>query len=144
MACGRSRYYVTDDRVIASVGVGVLDVPPEQVRRKGRLQPGRMLLVDTAAGRIVDDTELNIASPANIPTANGWRVTCSRLTDLPGRGPRTRGPNTVVLRQHAFGYAFEDLRLILAPMARDGAEPLASMGDDTPSPSCRGGPAITL
>ena len=129
-----SRYYVTtDDRVIMASEVGVLDVPPEQVRRKGRLQPGRMLLVDTAAGRIVDDTELKHRVAGEHPYGEWLASNLLSIDDLPDGGrERAAAHNTVVLRQHAFGYAFEDLRLILAPMARDGAEPLASMGDDTP------------
>ncbi len=129
-----SRYTVTaDGRVIMASEVGALDVPPEQVTLKGRLQPGRMLLVDTAAGRIIDDDELKRHIAAERPYADWLAGNLLTVEELPDGG-RERRPahDTVVLRQHAFGYTFEDLRLILAPMARDGVEPLASMGDDTP------------
>ncbi len=129
-----SRYYVTtDDRVIMASEIGVLDVPPEHVRFKGRLQPGRMLLVDTAEGRIVGDDELKHRVASEHPYGEWLAGNMLVLEDLPEGGrERAPGHDTVVLRQHAFGYTFEDLRLILAPMARDGVEPLASMGDDTP------------
>ncbi|MBP6016580.1 MAG: glutamate synthase large subunit [Candidatus Promineofilum sp.] len=129
-----SRYYVTtEDRVIMASEVGVLDVPPEQIKHKGRLRPGRMLLVDTAAGRIIGDDELKHLVAGEHPYADWLAENLLSIDELPDGG-RERAPahDTVVLRQHAFGYAFEDLRLILAPMARDGVEPLASMGDDTP------------
>ena len=129
-----SRYYVTtDDRVILASEVGVLDIAPDQIVRKARLQPGRMLLVDTVEGRIVTDEELKHHVAAEHPYAEWLAENMLALEDLPDGG-RERLPahDTVVLRQHAFGYAFEDLRLIMAPMARDGIEPLASMGDDTP------------
>ncbi len=129
-----SRYYVTtDDRVIMASEVGVLDIPPEQVRFKGRLQPGRMLLVDTAEGRIVADEELKRLIATEQPYTDWLAANLLALENLPEGGrERTPAHDTVVLRQHAFGYSFEDLRLILTPMARDGVEPLASMGDDTP------------
>ncbi len=129
-----SRYYVTtDDRVIMASEVGVLDVPPDAVRYKGRLQPGRMLLVDTTDGRIVADDELKRRVAAEQAYADWLAAHQLTLEELPEAGrERVSAHDTVVLRQHAFGYAFEDLRLILAPMARDGVEPLASMGDDTP------------
>ncbi len=129
-----SRYYVTaDDRVIMASEVGVLDVPAGQVLYKGRLQPGRMLLVDTVAGRIVADDELKEGIAAARPYAD-WladhQLTLAALP--PAAGEHAPDHDTVTERQHAFGYTFEDLRLIMAPMARDGIEPLGSMGDDTP------------
>ena len=128
-----SRYYLTaDDRVIMASEVGVLDVPPEQVRHKGRLQPGRMFLVDTVAGRIVADEEIKQTFAAEHPYGQWLAENVVTLAELPDGRERFAAHDTVVQRQHAFGYAFEDLRLILAPMARDGVEPLASMGDDTP------------
>ena len=129
-----SRYYVTaDDRVIMASEVGVLDVPPELVRYKGRLQPGRMLLVDTSEGCIVSDDELKHRVATQYPYGEWLAQEILDIDELPEGGrERKPGHDTVVLRQHAFGYTFEDLRLILAPMARDGVEPLASMGDDTP------------
>jgi glutamate synthase (ferredoxin) len=129
-----SRYYVTtDDRVIMASEVGVLDMPPEQVRYKGRLRPGRMLLVDTAAGRIIDDAELKRDMAAAQPYADWLAQFMRSLESLPPAAQLTPPDHdTVVVRQHAFGYTFEDLRMILAPMAKDGVEPLGSMGDDTP------------
>ncbi len=127
-----ARYYVTaDDRVILASEAGVLDVPPEQIVRKGRLQPGRILLIDTVAGRIVADDELKRRAAAR-PYAEWLAGNALRLEDLPRGYEYFPDHATVTERQHAFGYTFEDLRLILAPMARDGVEPLGSMGDDTP------------
>jgi glutamate synthase (ferredoxin) len=129
-----SRYYVTkDDRVIMASEVGVLDVAPERVLQKGRLQPGRMFLVDTELGRIVADEEIK----QKIATARPYRVWLTQnlvdLEDLP-EPPHVHQPDhaTVLLRQQAYGYTFEDLRLILAPMAKDAVQPLGSMGTDTP------------
>ena len=129
-----SRYYVTDDdRVIMASEVGVLDVPPERVLHKGRLQPGRMLLVDTVAGRIVADDELKERIAAARPYGAWLAEHLRPLEALPDAGDEHAPDHeTVTERQHAFGYTFEDLRMILAPMARDGVEPLGSMGDDTP------------
>ena len=129
-----ARYYVTDDdRVIMASEAGVLDIPPERVRHKGRLEPGRLLLVDTVAGRIVADDELKERIAAARPYGE-WLATHLRpLAELPDVGEEhAPDHDTVTERQHAFGYTFEDLRMILAPMARDGVEPLGSMGDDTP------------
>ena len=132
--CIRDSYYVTDDdRVIMASEAGVLDIPPERVRHKGRLEPGRLLLVDTVAGRIVADDELKERIAAARPYGE-WLATHLRpLAELPDVGEEhAPDHDTVTERQHAFGYTFEDLRMILAPMARDGVEPLGSMGDDTP------------
>jgi len=129
-----SRYYVTkDDRVIMASEVGVLDVPPEQVLQKGRLQPGRMFLIDTEEGRIVADEELK----KKVATEHPYQVWLDKnhvlLKDLP-EPPHAHEPDhrTVLQRQQAFGYTFEDLRFILGPMAKDGVQPLGSMGTDTP------------
>jgi len=129
-----SRYYVTkDDRVIMASEVGVLDVAPEQVLEKGRLQPGRMFLIDTELGRIVADEEIK----EKIATERPYRLWLNQslidLEDLP-EPSHVHQPDhaTVLLRQQAFGYTFEDLRIILAPMARDAVQPLGSMGTDTP------------
>ena len=129
-----SRYYVTkDDLVIMASEVGVLDVPPDRVLLKGRLQPGRMFLVDTEEGRIVADEELKL----KIATEQPYRQWLNRqLLNLESIGPADHAadiPHTGVLHlQQAFGYTFEDLRIIMTPMARDGVEAVGSMGCDTP------------
>jgi len=129
-----SRYYVTkDDLVIMASEVGVLDVPPERVLHKGRLQPGRMFLIDTEEGRIVTDEELK----QRIATEHPYRLWLNEhlvsLENLP-EAPYIPEPDhkTVLQRQQAFGYTFEDLRIIMSPMAKDGVEPVGSMGNDTP------------
>ena len=128
-----ARYYVTDDdRVIMASEVGVLDIAPEHVVYKGRLQPGRMLLVDTVAGRMVADDELKECIAAARPYGEWLAAHLRPLEGLPDGEEHAPDHETVTERQHAFGYTFEDLRMILAPMARDGVEPLGSMGDDTP------------
>ena len=129
-----SRYYVTkDDRVIMASEVGVLEVPPELVAQKGRLQPGRMFLIDTAEGRIVADEELK----QKVATEHPYQLWLDQnhvlLENLPEpRHVHEPDHRTVLQRQQAFGYTFEDLRFILAPMAREGVQPLGSMGTDTP------------
>jgi glutamate synthase (ferredoxin) len=128
-----SRYYVTkDDRVIMASEVGVLDVPAEQVLQKGRLQPGRMFLIDTELGRIVADEELK----QKIATERPYRLWLNQhlvaLEDLPAAPVQEPDHKTVLQRQQAFGYTFEDVRIVMLPMARDGVQPLGSMGTDTP------------
>jgi glutamate synthase (ferredoxin) len=129
-----SRYYVTkDDMVIMASEVGVLDVPPERVLQKGRLQPGRMFLVDTEEGRIVSDEEIK----QKIATEHPYREWLnSHMLDLADVKETQHKPepsyHTLLQRQQAFGYTFEDLRMIMAPMARDGVEAVGSMGCDTP------------
>ncbi len=131
-----SRYYVTkDDLVILASEVGVLDVPPDRVLYKGRLEPGRMLLIDTREGRIIGDEELK----HRIATEHPYREWLNRyqvvLDNLPAplshQIPET-DLSTVVQRQQAFGYTFEDLGILLGPMAENGVEPVGSMGNDTP------------
>ncbi len=129
-----SRYYVTkDDLVIMASEVGVLDVPPEQVLYKGRLQPGRMFLIDTEQGRIVGDEEIKDGIAAEYPYRQWLNEHLQALEDLP-EPPHAPEPDheTVLRRQQAFGYTFEDLRIIMSPMAKDGVEPVGSMGNDTP------------
>jgi glutamate synthase (NADPH/NADH) large chain len=127
-----ARYWVTDDgMVVLASEVGVLDVPSSKVVRKGRLQPGRMFLVDTEAGRIVDDDEIKDALAAEHPYSAWLEEGQIDLDDLPPRTMLTPQHASVVGRQQLFGYTNEELRLILAPMARTGAEPIGSMGSDT-------------
>jgi glutamate synthase (NADPH/NADH) large chain len=127
-----SRYYVTkDDRVIMASEVGVLDVPPEMVQHKGRLQPGRMFLVDMEQGRIIADEELKMEIATEHPYANWLRENIVTLEQLPP-GPVVHEPDheTVRLRQRVFGYTTEDLRILMAPMAQEGNEAIGSMGND--------------
>jgi len=127
-----ARYWVTDDgMVVLASEVGVVDVPPSKVVRKGRLQPGRMFLVDTEAGRIVDDDEIKDTLAAEHPYGTWLEQGQIDLDDLPPRTMLTPQHASVVGRQRLFGYTNEELRLIVAPMARTGAEPIGSMGSDT-------------
>ncbi|MGO8873451.1 MAG: glutamate synthase central domain-containing protein, partial [Acidimicrobiales bacterium] len=127
-----ARYWVTDDGlVVLASEVGVIDLPPDKVVRKGRLQPGRMFLVDTAAGRIVDDDEIKSTLAAEHPYAQWLDDGQIELEDLPPRTMLTPQHASVVGRQRLFGYTNEELRLILQPMAKTGAEPIGSMGTDT-------------
>jgi len=129
-----SRYYVTsDDLVILASEAGVLDVPPETVVQKGRLQPGRMFLVDTAQGRIIDDEEIKRSIATQRPYREWLNEYLVHIDDLPA-APEVAAPDpdTLLQRQIAFGYTFEDERRILTPMAKDGVEAVGSMGNDTP------------
>ncbi|MCI0748669.1 MAG: glutamate synthase large subunit [Verrucomicrobia subdivision 3 bacterium] len=129
-----SRYYVTkDDMVIMASEVGVLDVAPERVLQKGRLQPGRMFLIDTEEGRIVADEEIKNKISSEHPYRAWLDQHMIELAHLPEPPDHTELTHqTVLRRQQAFGYTFEDLRIIMAPMAKDGVEPVGSMGTDTP------------
>ncbi len=127
-----ARYWVTDDGlVVLASEVGVLEVPAAKVVRKGRLQPGRMFLVDTALGRMVDDDEIKDALAAELPYAEWLDDGQIELEDLPPRTMLTPQHASVIGRQRLFGYTNEELRLILQPMARTGSEPNGSMGTDT-------------
>ena len=129
-----SRYYVTkDDLVIMASEVGVLDIAPERVLHKGRLQPGRMFLVDTVQGRIVADEEIKNGIAKAQPYRQWLDKHMLELADIPD-APHPHEPSheTVMRRQQAFGYTFEDLRILMSPMARDGVEAIGSMGTDTP------------
>jgi glutamate synthase (ferredoxin) len=127
-----SRYYVTKDGlVIMASEVGVLDVEPERVERKGRLQPGRMFLVDLEQGRIIGDDELKQKIATEKPYAEWLRDNIVSLEELPeGPSPHEADHDTVLQRQQAFGYTTEDLRILMAPMAQDGNEAVGSMGND--------------
>ena len=127
-----ARYWVTDDGlVVLASEVGVIDVPPAKVVRKGRLQPGRMFLVDTVQGRIVDDDEIKADLAAEHPYTQWLEEGQVDLDDLPPRTMLTPQHASVVGRQRLFGYTNEELRLILQPMAKSGSEPIGSMGTDT-------------
>jgi glutamate synthase (NADPH) large chain len=146
------RYWVTaDGLVVLASEVGVLDIDPAAVVRKGRLQPGRIFLADTAAGRIVEDEEVKAGLAAEHPYREWLHAGLLHLNDLPARDHRARdggdcgdcgdfgdfgdagdAGQPLAIRQQMFGYTEEELRVILAPMARSGGEPLGSMGHDTP------------
>ncbi|MBK0419100.1 glutamate synthase large subunit [Leucobacter sp. CSA1] len=127
------RYQVTADGllVIASE-TGVLDFAPERVVRRGRLQPGRMLAVNLETGAIREDSEVKEELAALAPWGEWLEEGRIRLSDLPEREHLVHPPASITRRQRTFGYTEEELRLLLAPMAREGAEPLAAMGTDTP------------
>ena len=130
-----SRYYVTSDgRLILSSEVGVLDVPAGEIVEKSRLQPGRMLLVDTVQGRIIGDDELKEHYAARQPYGEWLDANLLHLRDLPIPNKRVERHSREELRrlQKAFGYTYEDVRSTILPMARTGAEPTAAMGTDIP------------
>ena len=128
-----SRIWVTEDGLVVMASeAGVLDLDPATVVKRMRLQPGRMFLVDTAQGRIVSDEEIKAELAAEKPYQEWLDEQLFHLDELP-QGPYIRMPHhRVVLRQQAFGYTYEELNLLVAPMARNGAESLGSMGTDTP------------
>ncbi len=129
-----ARYLVTHDNLVVMASeTGVLPIKPEEVRMKGRLQPGKMFLVDTVAGEIVPDKELKRRLYSRQPYAQWLKENQVHLDDLP-EPPRIYGydPETILMRQRAFGYTDEDIRILLAPMAAKGEEPIGSMGIDTP------------
>ncbi len=128
-----SRFWVTDDGlVVLASEAGVLDIPSAKVIRKGRLQPGRMFLVDIEEGRIIEDDEIKESLTSAAPYSDWLHAGLVRLSDLPAREHIVYPHSSVLRRQRAFGYTEEDLRIIITPMAKNGAEPLGSMGTDTP------------
>jgi glutamate synthase (NADPH/NADH) large chain len=128
-----ARYWVTDDGLVVMASeVGVLDIDAASVVRKGRLQPGRMFLVDTEHGRIVDDAEIKADLAGQHPYDEWLHAGRIHLEDLPEREHVVHTHASVTRRQQAFGYTEEELRVLVAPMARAGAEPIGSMGTDTP------------
>ncbi|HTO95567.1 MAG TPA: glutamate synthase large subunit, partial [Myxococcales bacterium] len=129
-----SRYYVTRDGLaVMSSEVGVLDIPPEQVLRKGRLQPGRIFLVDTEEQRIVSDEDLKERIAAQAPYEEWLRASMLHIDQLP-TPVRAIHPDREMLirRQEVFGYTSEDIKILITPMASTGNEAVGSMGTDTP------------
>jgi len=129
-----SRYYVTkDDLVIMASEAGVLPIPPENIAHKGRLQPGRMFLVDMQEGRIVADDEIKQRIASEQPYRAWLNENLIKLADV-NDAPHVAEPDhaTITQRQHAFGYTFEDQRKILLPMAKEGVEATGAMGTDIP------------
>ena len=130
-----SRYYITKDgRLILSSEVGVLDIPAEEIVRKDRLRPGKMLLVDTARGELVDDESLKADYASREPYGEWLDRNLVNLADL--KIPNERVPSHehdgLVRLQKAFGYQYEDVSTMILPMAKNGAEPAGAMGSDTP------------
>jgi len=129
-----SRIWVTsDDLVVMASEVGVLDIAPEKVVRKTRLEPGRMFLIDLEAGRIIDDAELKDKIGKAQPYGDWLKAELMTMGDLPA-APQLPAPDpdTLLHRQVAFGYTHEDLKILMAPMAINGEEPVGSMGEDSP------------
>ena len=128
-----SRYLVTSDGLVVMASeTGVIDVPQSAVVEKGRLQPGRMFLIDTAQGRIVRDDEIKDGLASARPYQRWLDQNLVRLDDLPRRDPVRRDEGSLIQLQQVFGHTHEEHRLLLAPMAIDGKEALGSMGTDTP------------
>ncbi len=120
----------TDGHVVLGSESGLLDIPPEQIRRLGRLQPGKLFLVDLERGRIVEDEEVKREVATHRPYGEWFARNAVRFAELPPSSEVTLSDQPLRLRQRAFGYTQEDLRVLLAPMAVDGAEPIGSMGND--------------
>jgi len=127
------RYWITDDGlVVLASEVGVLDIDPGRIVRKGRLQPGRIFLADTGTGRIVEDEEVKSQLAAEHPYADWLHAGMVHLRNLPERTRELPDSRVLLVQQQLFGYTEEDLRVLLAPMASSGTEALGSMGSDTP------------
>ena len=127
------RYLITDDGlVVLASEIGVADVDPSRVVRKGRLQPGKMFLVDTVNGRLIDDDEIKAQISALEPWGEWVEQNRIKLADLPQREHLSSPAGSVNRRQRTFGYTEEELRILLAPMAKTGMEPIGAMGSDTP------------
>nr|WP_317496178.1 glutamate synthase large subunit [Haloechinothrix sp. LS1_15] len=128
-----ARYWVTEDGlVVLASEVGVLDLEPASVVAKGRLEPGRMFLVDTEQGRIIDDEEVKGELVAEHPYREWVEAGRLRIDELPEREREVPTHSSLVRRQQAFGYTEEELSVLLEPVARSGAEPIGSMGNDSP------------
>jgi glutamate synthase (NADPH) large chain len=132
-----SRYYITDDDyLILSSEVGVLDIPPEKIVQKDRLRPGKMLLVDTVKGELIDDEELKLSYARRNPYGEWLDRNLVRLKDLPIPNKKVQEYDDVerARLQKAFGYTYEDVRNCILPMAKTGSEPVEAMGVDSPLP----------
>ncbi|MFF1830669.1 glutamate synthase large subunit [Paenarthrobacter sp. NPDC058040] len=127
------RYWITEDGLIIFASeVGVIEVEPSNVVKKGRVAPGKMFLVDTEAGRIIDDAEVKAEVAAANPWAEWLKDNLIDINELPEREHVLHTAASVNIRQRTFGYTTEELKILLGPMARTGAEPLGAMGSDTP------------
>ena len=138
-----ARFVVTDDDFIVMASeVGVLDIPERKIIKKWRLQPGKMLLVDLEAGRVVDDDELKAQLATQKPYRDWVRDSRLVLEAMPDPAPATPSGVALIDRQQAFGYTQEDIRLILTPMAQNGEEPTGSMGNDAALPVLSNRPKV--
>lgn len=127
------RFVVTEDGfIILASEIGVADIPEDRIVRKGRLQPGKMFLIDTKAGRIIEDEQIKSEVAALEPWGQWLDESRINLRDLPDREHVRYSSKSVHRRQRAFGYTEEDLKEFIAPMARTGQEPIGAMGTDTP------------
>ncbi|WP_371779294.1 glutamate synthase large subunit [Streptosporangium subroseum] len=127
------RFWVTaDGLVVLASEAGVLDIAPEDVVRKGRLQPGKMFLIDTELGKIIEDDEIKAELAAELPYADWLHAGLVRFEELPARAHEIPTHEALIKRQQTFGYTEEELRIILSPMAKAGIEPIGSMGTDSP------------
>jgi glutamate synthase (NADPH/NADH) large chain len=133
-----ARYLLTnDDLVVMASETGVLPIAEERIKRKWRLQPGKMLLIDLEQGRIIEDDEIKQSLAAGHPYEEWLRATQIKLEELPESGDAAASglrndPTALLNEQQAFGYTQEDMLFFLEPMARDGDDPIGSMGTDTP------------
>ncbi|MDF2567791.1 MAG: GltB, partial [Oscillospiraceae bacterium] len=129
-----ARYYVTsDDMVVLSSEVGVLDIPAEKVIKKERLHPGRMLLIDTEKGKIISDEEIKNTAASAHPYREwleNYMIDINQLAD--NSTADAKKSEDLACLQKAFGYTYEDLRMVLTPMAKDGVDPIGAMGNDSP------------
>ncbi len=127
------RFVVTEDGfIILASEIGVADIPVEKIVRKGRLQPGKMFLIDTASGQIIEDEQIKSEAAASQPWGTWLEENMINLRDLPEREHVRYSSSSVNRRQRVFGYTEEDLKEFIAPMARSGQEPIGAMGTDTP------------
>ncbi|BDZ38296.1 hypothetical protein GCM10025863_09100 [Microbacterium suwonense] len=122
----------TDGLVVIGSETGVLEFAPERIKRRGRLQPGRMFLVDTAQGRIIEDEEIKRDLASLHPWQKWLDEGAVQLSDLPEREHIVHPAASITRRQRTFGYTEEEVRILLTPMGQNGAEPLGAMGSDTP------------
>jgi glutamate synthase (NADPH/NADH) large chain len=122
----------TDGLVVVGSETGVLDFAPERIKRRGRLRPGRMLLVDTAARRMIEEDEVKQQLAELQPWQEWLDSGTVRLADLPEREHIVHPIASITRRQRTFGYTEEEVRILLTPMGQNGAEPLGAMGSDTP------------
>jgi glutamate synthase domain-containing protein 2/glutamate synthase domain-containing protein 1/glutamate synthase domain-containing protein 3 len=120
----------TDGYVVLASEAGVMNLAPEHIQRKGRLAPGKVFMVDLEEGRVVEDDELKRSVSRRKPYAEWYEQSVVHIDDLPDREPRAPRIEPLRSKQLAFGYSQEDLKLIIAPMAARGEEPVASMGND--------------